>query len=194
MTPTGTQQVPATQPAAGAGGPATRRILGIDPGLRVTGFGQTGPYRDFKGSELVLSAMGAAMTAHPGIRKISYTGSTATGKKVMAGAADALKRITLELGGSDAYVVLEDADLERAAAKLGGKTPAQALVNRLKTLGYLVTTKAASSVISADANGKTVVVIASTNSSSVNTKFRTSAVLVVLGRSDLYDILLVGCL
>src|ERR1700679_3799640 len=44
--------------------------------------------------------LGAAMTAHPGIRKISYTGSTATGKKVMAGAADALKRITLELGGN----------------------------------------------------------------------------------------------
>ena len=62
--------------------------------------------------------LGAAMTAHPGIRKISYTGSTATGKKVMAGAADALKRITLELGGNDAAIVLEGSDPKTAAPKI----------------------------------------------------------------------------
>ena len=46
--------------------------------------------------------LGGALTKHPDVRKISFTGSTATGKKVMASAADALKRITLELGGNDA--------------------------------------------------------------------------------------------
>jgi len=62
--------------------------------------------------------LGAAMTAHPGIRKISYTGSTATGKKVMAGAADALKRITLELGGNDAAIVLPGSDPKATAPKI----------------------------------------------------------------------------
>jgi acyl-CoA reductase-like NAD-dependent aldehyde dehydrogenase len=62
--------------------------------------------------------LGAEMTAHPGIRKISYTGSTATGKKVMAGAADALKRITLELGGNDASIVLEGSDPKTVAPKI----------------------------------------------------------------------------
>jgi len=62
--------------------------------------------------------LGAAMTAHPGIRKISYTGSTATGKKVMAGAADALKRITLELGGNDASIVLKGSDPKAVAPKI----------------------------------------------------------------------------
>ena len=46
--------------------------------------------------------LGDAMTAHPDIRKISFTGSTATGQKVMASAAETLKRITLEFGGNDA--------------------------------------------------------------------------------------------
>jgi acyl-CoA reductase-like NAD-dependent aldehyde dehydrogenase len=62
--------------------------------------------------------LGAAMTAHPGLRKISYTGSTATGKKVMAGAADALKRITLELGGNDASIVLKGSDPKAVAPKI----------------------------------------------------------------------------
>ena len=54
--------------------------------------------------------LGAWMTEHPGINKISFTGSTATGKKVMQSASSNLKRITLELGGNDAAIVLEDAD------------------------------------------------------------------------------------
>ncbi len=62
--------------------------------------------------------LGAEMTAHPGIRKISYTGSTATGKRVMAGAADALKRITLELGGNDASIVLPGSDPKAVAPKI----------------------------------------------------------------------------
>jgi acyl-CoA reductase-like NAD-dependent aldehyde dehydrogenase len=60
--------------------------------------------------------LGAWMTAHPDIDKISFTGSVATGKKVMESAAGTLKRITLELGGNDPALVLDDADLDAAAA------------------------------------------------------------------------------
>ncbi|MDP3855156.1 aldehyde dehydrogenase family protein [Phenylobacterium sp.] len=62
--------------------------------------------------------LGGALTAHPDINKISFTGSTETGKKVMAGAADALKRITLELGGNDAAIVLGDVNPEATAGKI----------------------------------------------------------------------------
>jgi acyl-CoA reductase-like NAD-dependent aldehyde dehydrogenase len=55
-------------------------------------------------------ALGPLMSSHPGFAKISFTGSTATGKRVMATAANDLKRITLELGGNDAAIVLADAD------------------------------------------------------------------------------------
>ena len=54
--------------------------------------------------------LGAWMTDHPLVRKISFTGSVATGKKVAAAAAPDLKRVTLELGGNDAAIILEDAD------------------------------------------------------------------------------------
>jgi succinate-semialdehyde dehydrogenase/glutarate-semialdehyde dehydrogenase len=60
-------------------------------------------------------ATGDAIVAHPLIRKIALTGSTPTGKKVMARAAEGLKKVTLELGGSDPCIVLDDADLEGAA-------------------------------------------------------------------------------
>lgn len=60
--------------------------------------------------------LGAWMTSHEGIDKISFTGSVATGKKVLASSAATLKRVTLELGGNDATLVLDDADLDRAAA------------------------------------------------------------------------------
>jgi len=59
--------------------------------------------------------LGDAMTKHPDIRKISFTGSTATGQKVMASAAQTLKRITLELGGNDAGIVLDDVDPKKVA-------------------------------------------------------------------------------
>jgi acyl-CoA reductase-like NAD-dependent aldehyde dehydrogenase len=62
--------------------------------------------------------LGQWMTEHPGIDKISFTGSVATGKKVMASAAGTLKRITLELGGNDAAIVLDDVDPKAVAAKL----------------------------------------------------------------------------
>lgn len=62
--------------------------------------------------------LGPALTAHPGVDKIAFTGSTATGKSVMASAAADLKRITLELGGNDAAVILPDADVEKLAPAL----------------------------------------------------------------------------
>jgi len=62
--------------------------------------------------------LGAALTAHPDVRKISFTGSTATGAKVMAGAAATLKRITLELGGNDAGIVLDDVNPKEMAPAL----------------------------------------------------------------------------
>jgi len=62
--------------------------------------------------------LGGWMTAHPLVRKISFTGSVATGKKVAAAAAPDLKRITLELGGNDPAIVLDDVDTEKVAAKL----------------------------------------------------------------------------
>src|SRR5947208_10815035 len=58
---------------------------------------------------------GEAIVSHPLIRKIALTGSTPTGKKVMARAAEGLKKVTLELGGSDPCIVLDDADIEGAA-------------------------------------------------------------------------------
>lgn len=62
--------------------------------------------------------LGPAMTAHPGFAKISFTGSTATGKRVMESAAKDLKRVTLELGGNDAAIVMPDVDLDKVAQKI----------------------------------------------------------------------------
>ena len=54
--------------------------------------------------------LGAKLTSHPDVAKISFTGSTATGKRVMASVSDTLKRLTLELGGNDAAIILDDVD------------------------------------------------------------------------------------
>ncbi|MGH1420470.1 MAG: aldehyde dehydrogenase family protein [Hyphomonas sp.] len=62
--------------------------------------------------------LGPLMTAHPGFDKISFTGSTETGKKVMESAAKDLKRLTLELGGNDAAIVFSDVDVRQTAEKL----------------------------------------------------------------------------
>ena len=59
--------------------------------------------------------LGDALTAHPDLAKISFTGSTATGRKVMASASNTLKRVTLELGGNDAGIVLGDVDPKKVA-------------------------------------------------------------------------------
>ncbi|XVS61430.1 aldehyde dehydrogenase family protein [Actinosynnema sp. CA-299493] len=60
--------------------------------------------------------VGQRFVTHPDVRKVVFTGSTRVGKQVMAGCADQVKRVTLELGGKSANVVFADADLERAAA------------------------------------------------------------------------------
>ncbi|QGN35224.1 aldehyde dehydrogenase family protein [Microlunatus sp. Gsoil 973] len=60
--------------------------------------------------------VGNRFVSHPLVRKITFTGSTAVGRKIMAGCADQLKRCTLELGGKSANVIFADADLESAAA------------------------------------------------------------------------------
>lgn len=57
-------------------------------------------------------ALGPWMTEHPGIAKISFTGSTATGRRVMASCSASLKRVTLELGGNDAAIVFPDVDVD----------------------------------------------------------------------------------
>jgi acyl-CoA reductase-like NAD-dependent aldehyde dehydrogenase len=62
--------------------------------------------------------LGEALTAHPDIAKVAFTGSTATGKKVMASAARTVKRVTLELGGNDGAIVLDDVDPKLAAQKI----------------------------------------------------------------------------
>ncbi len=62
--------------------------------------------------------LGQLMTEHPLIDKISFTGSVATGKKVLASAAGTLKRVTLELGGNDPAIVLDDVDPKAIAKKL----------------------------------------------------------------------------
>lgn len=62
--------------------------------------------------------IGAAMSSHPGISKIVFTGSTETGKKIMASGASTLKRMTLELGGNDAGIVLPDCDPRQIAEGL----------------------------------------------------------------------------
>ncbi|MFL5931161.1 MAG: aldehyde dehydrogenase family protein [Gaiellaceae bacterium] len=60
--------------------------------------------------------VGQRLVEHPGVAKIAFTGSTEVGASVMRGAAETVKRVTLELGGKSANVVFADADLERAAA------------------------------------------------------------------------------
>ncbi|MGE4658273.1 MAG: aldehyde dehydrogenase family protein [Gammaproteobacteria bacterium] len=62
--------------------------------------------------------LGHKMTQHPDINKISFTGSVETGKKVMASAASTLKRVTLELGGNDPAIILNDVDPKAIAKKI----------------------------------------------------------------------------
>ena len=62
--------------------------------------------------------LGGQLTSHPLVKKISFTGSIATGKKVAEAAASDLKRVTLELGGNDPAIVLPDANVEAIAARL----------------------------------------------------------------------------
>lgn len=65
-----------------------------------------------------LDNLGAAMSVHPDIRKVVFTGSCATGQKIYANAAETMKRLTLELGGNDAGIVLPDVDPKAIAEGL----------------------------------------------------------------------------
>ena len=62
------------------------------------------------------SVVGERFVTNPSVRKVVFTGSTAVGKRIMAGCAEQVKRVTLELGGKSANVVFADADIEKAAA------------------------------------------------------------------------------
>ncbi|WUS95360.1 aldehyde dehydrogenase family protein [Streptomyces sp. NBC_00708] len=62
--------------------------------------------------------LGARLASHPGIRHVTFTGSVPTGRAVAEGAAASLARVTLELGGNDAAVLLDDVDVEGAADRL----------------------------------------------------------------------------
>jgi aldehyde dehydrogenase (NAD+) len=61
-------------------------------------------------------ALGAILSTDPRVDQVSFTGSTATGRKVMASAAETIKKVFLELGGKSAFVILDDADLRGACA------------------------------------------------------------------------------
>ena len=63
---------------------------------------------------------GWRLVEHPLVRKIGFTGSTAVGKRIMAGCADQMKRVTLELGGKSANIIFADADIETVAASAPG--------------------------------------------------------------------------
>ena len=62
------------------------------------------------------SAIGGELTSNPMVRKLTFTGSTEVGKKLMAQCADTMKKVSLELGGNAPFIVFEDADLDAAAA------------------------------------------------------------------------------
>ncbi|HJP80021.1 MAG TPA: aldehyde dehydrogenase family protein [Pseudonocardiaceae bacterium] len=62
------------------------------------------------------SIVGQRFVTHPAVRKVVFTGSTEVGKQIMAGCAEQVKRVTLELGGKSANIVFADADLAKAAA------------------------------------------------------------------------------
>ncbi|KAL5366108.1 Aldehyde/histidinol dehydrogenase [Aspergillus floccosus] len=90
------------------------------------------PYCDLKLAELATrffppgvvqcpsgdDSLGPMMTEHPGIDKISFTGSIATGRRVMASCSKTLKRVTLELGGNDPAIICDDVDVDAIIPKI----------------------------------------------------------------------------
>lgn len=62
--------------------------------------------------------LGPVLSAHPDIANVNFTGSTSTGKKILAAAADTLKRFTLELGGNDVAILLDDVNIAEVAPKI----------------------------------------------------------------------------
>ncbi len=81
--------------------------------------------------------VGAKLTTHPDVSKISFTGSTAVGKSIVRAGADTMKRVTLELGGKSPTVVLDDADLQEAIPHIlaaGFGNNGQACINGTRVL------------------------------------------------------------
>lgn len=81
--------------------------------------------------------VGAELTSHPDVAKISFTGSTAVGKSILRTAADTMKRVTLELGGKSPTLVLDDADIDTAvslAIEAGFQNNGQACINGTRVL------------------------------------------------------------
>jgi acyl-CoA reductase-like NAD-dependent aldehyde dehydrogenase len=72
------------------------------------------------------AAIGAALASHPDVAKIGFTGETATGRAIMAAAAQTIKRIGLELGGKSPCIVFGDVDVEHAAAEAAASVFANA--------------------------------------------------------------------
>jgi acyl-CoA reductase-like NAD-dependent aldehyde dehydrogenase len=107
-------------PALAAGNPVIAKPAELTPltALRIAELGLAAglPEGVFQVLAGPGSVVGRRLVEHPDVRKIVFTGSTATGQSVMAGCAATVKRLTLELGGKSANIVFDDARLERAAA------------------------------------------------------------------------------
>lgn len=83
------------------------------------------------------AVVGARLVDHPDVDKVSFTGSTETGKRIMAACATGLKRVALELGGKSAAIVTEDVDLEDVVARLlpmSFRVNGQACINQTRVL------------------------------------------------------------
>jgi acyl-CoA reductase-like NAD-dependent aldehyde dehydrogenase len=107
-------------PALAAGNPVIAKPAELTPltAMRIAELGleaglPPGVFRVVPGRG---SVVGRRLVDHPAVRKIVFTGSTETGRQVMAGCAASVKRLTLELGGKSANIVFADARLDRAAA------------------------------------------------------------------------------
>lgn len=107
-------------PALVAGNPVILKPSPLTPvaTLRIAELGQdvfpAGVLQTVSGGD----DLGKLLTSHPDVAKISFTGSVATGRAIMASSSATLKRLTLELGGNDAGIVLDDADPAAIAADL----------------------------------------------------------------------------
>ena len=107
-------------PALAAGNPVIVKPAGLTP-LTALRIGELALEAGLpEGVVQVLAGAGTVagrrLVAHPGVRKIVFTGSTEAGREVMATCATHIKRLTLELGGKNVNIVFADADIERAAA------------------------------------------------------------------------------
>ena len=96
------------------------------------------------------TVIGERFVTHPDVRKVVFTGSTAVGKHVMAGCADQVKAVTLELGGKSANVIFADSDLEKAAATAPyacSRMPARTVVRAVASSCSAVSTTVFSSCL-----------------------------------------------